>query len=118
MENKLSWVLVGIRPKNEGEKLPEETVERMLHDSFSEGVEYDLFLCGEVVQDKKAPLGEMESGYYMLKAGMPDLAYGDYGIIASHEEGDMLFVAMEMDPETISTINAQDISGNTNRAQA
>jgi hypothetical protein len=118
--SKLSWTLVGVRP-TEGSpdgKLEEETIQKMLNEAFEDGKTYDLFLCGEVVQDKKAALPEMEDGYFMLKAGMPELEYGDYGIISSHEEGDLLFVATELDEETISQINAQDISGNTNIAQA
>jgi hypothetical protein len=115
MENqsKISWVLVGIRSKNEGEQVEKEVAEKMLSEAFLPGKIYQLFLCGALVEDKSGTLEEMENGYKILLAGMEDYEYGDYGIISTHEEGNLLFMPVELSDEEIQQIDAQNLSGNT-----
>jgi hypothetical protein len=93
--SKYSWVLVGVRPLTE-EKLPQESLERMLAEAFIPEKTYTLFLCGAEI-DKVGTLAEMEEGLEVLKSGMEDYKDGDYCIISQHEEGSLLFLPMEME---------------------
>lgn len=108
-ESDVSWVLVGVRPRDE-EKLPEETLQRMMEDSFSEGKVYKLFLCGVEV-DKEGTLDEMEEGFKMVKKNMDEYNDGDYCIISRHEEGDLLFLPVILEDD------AKEVSGNTDSLQ-
>ena len=113
MENKSSdvaWALIGVSPSAQGSKIEEETMVKMMEEAFQEGRKFTLFLCGHVIEEKKATLAEMEEGYNLIRNEMEDYEYGDYGIISVHEEGNLLFFPIEPfeDKE-----NAKDLGGNT-----
>lgn len=104
-QSNVSWVLVGVRPKNE-EQLDEATLNKMAMEAFMEGKIYKLFLCGTEV-DKSGTLIEMEDGYNLIKKNLEEYKDGDYCIISSHEEGNLLFMPKEIED------NAEDLIGNT-----
>lgn len=110
-ESKLGWVMVGLRPIKPGTPVTEEMVQKMLMEAFLPDKVYKLFLIGEIIEDRSGTLKEMEDGYYILRAGMPDYQNGDYCIISSHEEGNLLFMPIESNNELLQ--NAQNISGNS-----
>lgn len=109
--SKLTWVLVGVRPSNPDTPISQEQSQKMLMEAFLPEKLYKLFLCGQEVPDKPATLKEMEDGYFLIRAGLPDYEIGDYCIISSHEEGNLLFAPIEANE--LDTSNAQDIGGNS-----
>lgn len=109
MENNISdvsWVLVGVRPRNE-EKLEEEVLQKLMVESFQPERKYTLFLCGTQM-DKSGTLDEMEEGFRMIKTNLEEYKDGDYCIISEHEEADLLFLPTYVEED------AQDVSGDTN----
>ena len=114
MENQsdINWILVAIKSFLDRELTIEESQE-MLSEAFLEDKTYKLLLCGTVINDKDGDLEEMEKGYKMIKDSVEEYTYGDYGIISTHKNGELLFMPMEFTEEEISNIdNAQDISRN------
>lgn len=104
--SRINWMLTGIRPK-EGETLPEETVNRMLNEAFLDGVKYDLFLCGGLV-DKQGTLEEMEDGLELVASDMDEYQVGDYGIISNHSEGSLLFFPVDIRVEDSPIIETEE----------
>lgn len=90
MENKskYSWVLVGFRTTT-GEKLPEEKIQNFVKQSFDRD-NFQLFLCGALV-DKYGSLVDMENGLDLILNQMKDYHDGDYCIISTTEDCDLLF---------------------------
>ena len=106
----VSWVLVGVRPRTE-EQLPEEVLQKLMVESFMDDRIYKLFLCGTEI-DKTGNLDEMEEGYKLLRKSMDEYKDGDYCIISSHDEADLLFLPTELEEN-----DAKEISGNTDSVQ-
>jgi hypothetical protein len=106
MENqtKVSWVLFGIKPSKD-EQLEEHVFQRMLSEAFIPGRMFKLYLAGAQIH-KLGSLEEMESGYDIVKKEMEEYQFGDYGIISTHEEGELLFMPIEL-PDDV-----KDFSGN------
>ena len=103
-QSKISWVLVGIRPKNEGEQIPEDVAEKMLQEAFFPEKKFQLFICGALIE-KFGTLEACEEGYYMMRKEMQDYEYGDYGIVSLHEEGNLLFMPIELSEEQIANLD-------------
>lgn len=125
-QSNIAWVLAGIRPKNtdgpltegsvvETPKIEDAVLRTMLEEAFLPGRTFTLFLCGAFVDDKVGTLEEMELGYKMIRNGMEEYEFGDYGIVSFHEEGNLLFMPIE-DLENLEE-DAQNISGNTDNLQ-
>ena len=116
--NSPGWVLVGTRPK-EGKTLEDSDVEKMLSEAFMPERKFTLFLCGAYVNDKTGTLEEMEEGYSIIKTEMKEYQHGDYGIVSSHEEGELLFMPIELTEEDLQNVknlednDAKTISRNT-----
>ncbi len=102
----VSWVLVGVRPRTE-DKIEEEVLQRLLVESFQDDRTYKLFLCGAEI-DKTGNLDEMEEGFNLLRKNMKEYKDGDYCIISTHDEADLLFMPTELED------NVEEIGGNTN----
>jgi hypothetical protein len=97
-ENEVSWALVATKLKDEYlEKYNEEVLEqKMLQEAFQPGRFFKSMICGEEIE-KYGILEDMERVYCMMKEGVEDLEAGDFCIISVHEEGQLLFIPVEVD---------------------
>lgn len=93
-QSSISWILVGVKPKDKLD-IDNESLSKLLRDSFNLDSIFTLFLCGTEV-DKTGNLVEMEDGYEMIKTSLKEYVEGDYCIIAKHTEADLLFMPTEI----------------------
>ena len=105
----VNWVLSGIRPPNDKLEIDDEVVKMIMLEAFMPGKKFDLYLCGEVVDNKSCTLQEMEDGYALLKSELKDYKFGDFGIVCTHTDGNLLFFPIDQTDE--------NFSGNTDTAQ-
>ena len=97
-KSEISWALVGSKSKLDNE-LTEDHIQKMLAEAFLLEKNYQLFLYGIPIE-KTGSLEEMEEGYQLMKTETEKLEIGEYGIISDHEEGNLLFIAIEINEET------------------
>jgi hypothetical protein len=97
-EKGISWALAASKIKDSYlEKFSEEIlIQKMLQEAFDPGKFYKSMICGEEIE-KYGVLEDMERVFTMMKEGVEDFQEGDFCIISTHEEGQLLFLPVEVD---------------------
>ena len=105
----ISWALVATKiNKTHLEKYPEDALEqKMLQEAFQPGRFFKSMLCGEEVE-KYGVLEDMEKAYSILRENVDDFEVGDFCIISTHEEGQLLFLPVEVDMEEAKPLNNEE----------
>ena len=97
----VNWVLSGVKPPDGKLEIMDDVLQMITLEAFMPEKKYDLYLCGEVIPDKTGTLQEMEDAYKLLKSELKEYEFGDFGIVYTHDAGNLLFFPIDTDDENL-----------------